>query len=97
MSNKCLKGNLGDVTNQWSAWAQKKFRKKNNQTEIHFSTFIENQNWDLKFVFRFDTENEKRKKIKILFYFKTEVECPFGPTDWIVYLTAKPFFSVFKF
>ena len=43
MSNKCLKGNLGDVTNQWSAWAQKKFRKKTKQTEIHFSTFIENQ------------------------------------------------------
>ena len=68
MSNKCLKGNLGDVTNQWSAWAQKKFRKKTKKTEIHFSTFIENQNLDLKFFFRFDTENEKRKK-KSKFYF----------------------------
>ena len=40
---------------------------------------------------------KNEKKIKILFYFKTEVECPFGPTHWVVYLTAKPFFLVFKF
>ena len=31
-------------------------------TEVHFSIFIENRNWDLKFVFRFDDENKKRKK-----------------------------------
>ena len=57
----------------------KKFVKK--RTEIHFSTFIENRNWDLKFVFRFDDENEKRKKFIILFQFKTKIECPFRPTD----------------
>ena len=28
------------------------------RTEVHFSIFIENRNWDLKFVFRFDNENE---------------------------------------
>ena len=39
---------------------RKDFVKK--QAEIHSSSFIENRNWDLKFVFRFDNENEKRKK-----------------------------------
>ena len=28
-------------------------------TEIDFPIFIENRNWDLKFVFPFDNENEK--------------------------------------
>ena len=28
------------------------------RTEVHFSIFIENRNWDLKLVFRFDNENE---------------------------------------
>ena len=44
-------------------------RRKNDfvkkRAEVHFPIFIENRNWDLKFVFRFDNENEKRKKIKI--------------------------------
>ena len=31
------------------------------RTEIHFSIFIENRNWGLKFVFQFDNENEKWK------------------------------------
>ena len=62
-------------------WHRKDFGKK--QAEIHFSIFIENRNWDLKFVFRFDNENEKRKKFKILFHFKTKMECPFWPTDLI--------------
>ena len=48
------------MSNQWSAWAQKKFHKR--KTEIHFSMYIENQNWDQKLVFWFDTENVKRKK-----------------------------------
>ena len=39
---------------------RKDFVKK--QAEIHSSSFIENRNWDLKFVFRFDNVNEKRKK-----------------------------------
>ena len=58
---------------------RKDFVKKRNK--IHFSIFIENRNWDLKFVFQFDNENEKRKKFKILFHFKTKIECPFRPTD----------------
>ena len=41
---------------------RKDFVKKG--TEVHFSIFIENRNWELKFVFRFDNENEKRKKSK---------------------------------
>ena len=60
---------------------RKTFVKK--RTEIHFSMFIENQNWDLKFVFQFDNENENRKKIKTLFHFKTKIECPFRPADSI--------------
>ena len=58
---------------------RKDFVKK--QAEIHSSSFIENRNWDLEFVFRFDNENEKRKKIKSLFHFKTKIKCPFRPTD----------------
>ena len=50
-------GSLGDVTDQRSVWAQKNFLEK--RTEINFSIFIENRNWDLKFVFQFDNENEK--------------------------------------
>ena len=53
------------------------------RTEVHFSIFIENRNWDLKFVFRFDNANEKRKKKKTLFHFKTKIEYPFRPTDSI--------------
>ena len=71
--------NLGDTTDQRSVWTRKKFLKK--QTDIYFSIFIENRKWDLKFVFRFDNENEKRKKFKILFHFKTKIECRFRPTD----------------
>ena len=41
---------------------RKNFVKK--RTEIHFSIFIENRNWDLTFVFQFDNEIEKRKKQK---------------------------------
>ena len=66
-----LKGSLGDATDQRSAWHRKDFVKK--RTEIHFSIFIQNRNWDLKFVFRFDNENEKRKKFKILVHFKTKM------------------------
>ena len=76
-----LKGSLGDVTDQRSAWHRKDFVKKKERTEIHFSIFIENRNWDLKFVFRFDNENEKRKKFKILFHFKTKIQCHFRPTN----------------
>ena len=32
------------------------------QTEIYFSIFIENQNWDLKFVFRFENNNKKKQQ-----------------------------------
>ena len=56
-------------------WCRKDFVKK--RTEVHFSIFIENRNWDLKLVFRFYNENEKRKKLKTLFHFKTKIECPF--------------------
>ena len=58
---------------------RKNFVKK--WTEIHFSIFIENQNWDLRFIFQFDNENEKRKKLKFLFHFNTKIEFPFRPTD----------------
>ena len=30
-------------------------------TEIQFSIFTENRNWDQKFVFRFDNANEEEK------------------------------------
>ena len=56
---------------------RKNFVKK--RTGIYFSMFIENRNWDLKF----GSENEKRRKLKFLFHFKTKVECLFRPTDWI--------------
>ena len=46
---------------------RKNFVKK--RTEIHFSIFIENRNWDLTFVFQFDNEIEKRKKLKFLITF----------------------------
>ena len=49
MKRFVFQGSLGDVNDQRKAWAQKKFRKT---TDIHFSIFIENGNWDLKFVFR---------------------------------------------
>ena len=68
-------GSLGDVTDQRSVWAQKNFLKK--RTEIHFSIFIENRNWDLRFVFQFGNEIEKRKKLRFLLHFKTKIECPF--------------------
>ena len=51
------------------------------QAEIHSSSFIENRNWDLKFAFPFGNENEKRKKFKMPFHFKTKIKCPFQPTD----------------
>ena len=84
-------GSLGDVTDQRSVWAQKNFLEK--RTEIHFSIFIENRNWDLKFVFQFDNENEKWKKLKFLFHFKTKIECLFRPTD----LTTSNIISNFHF
>ena len=49
------------------------------RTEVHFSIFIENRNWDLKFVFRFDNENEKRKKSKLYFILKQKSNVPFDP------------------
>ena len=58
---------------------RKNFVKK--RTKIYFSIFIENRNWDLKFVFQFDNENEKRKTLKFLFHFKTKIEYPFRSTD----------------
>ena len=58
---------------------RKNFVKK--RTEVHFSTFVENQNWDLKFFFGFDNENKKRKKIKSLFHFETKIKCPFRAKD----------------
>ena len=88
-----FKGSLGDVTDQRSASAQKRFREK--RTGVHFSIFIENQNWDLKFVFRFDNENEKRKKLKTLFHFQTKIECPFRPTDWLPFSCLTDFFIEF--
>ena len=56
---------------------RKDFVKKG--TEVHFSVFIENRNWELKFVFRFDNENEKRKKSKFYFFFKKKSSVPFDP------------------
>ena len=53
-------GSLGDVTVRGVFGHRKDFVKKQNK--IHFPIFIENQNWDLKFVFQFDNESEKRKK-----------------------------------
>ena len=50
------------------------------RTEVPFSIFIENRNWDLKFVFRFDNENEKRKKkTKLYFILKQKSNVPFDP------------------
>ena len=67
------------MNDQRKAWGQKKFHKT---TDIHFSIFIENGNWDLKFVFRFDNENKKLQKIKILYHFTTKIECTFRSTDF---------------
>ena len=67
MKRFVFKGSLGDVTDQWSAWAKKKIRKKASRNSFHN--------------FPFDNENEKRKKFKILFHFKTKIECHFRPTD----------------
>ena len=52
----------------------------NKRTEISFSIFIENRNWDLKFIFQFDNENEKRKKnSKFSFILKQKSNVPFDP------------------
>ena len=74
------KGNLDDTIDERSARAQKRNLAK-KRTEIHFSIFTENWNWDLKFVFPFDNVKEKRRKFKIPFNFKSKIECPFLPTD----------------
>ena len=75
-----FKGSLGEVSDQRSVLAEKKdFVKKG--TEVHFSIFIENRNWDLKFVFQFNNENEKRKKSKLYFILKQKSNIPFDP--WI--------------
>ena len=47
------------------------------------SIFTENRNRGLKFFFRFNRENEKRKKIKIRFHIYRKIECPFLPTDYV--------------
>ena len=56
------------------------------QTEIYFSIFIENQNWDLKFVFRFENKKKnnnnktnKKKKSKFYFLLKRKSNVPFDP------------------
>ena len=80
MKRFVFKGSLGDMIDQRSAWAQKKFRKK--RTEIQFSVFIENPNWDLKLVFRFDKDNDKqkkKKKKKSYFILKQKSNVPFDP------------------
>ena len=61
---------------------RKTFVKK--RTEIHFSMFIESQNWDLKFVFQFDNENEKRKKNQnsISFENKNRMSLSTRGLDW---------------
>ena len=46
----------------WKSDLNLKFEIRFKRTEIHFSIFIENRNWDLKLVFRFDNENKKRNK-----------------------------------
>ena len=70
MKRFVFKGSLGDVADQRIDFVKKR-------TEVHFSIFIENQNWDLKFVFRFDNENEKRKKSKLYFISKQKSNVPF--------------------
>ena len=70
------------MTDQRSAWAQKKFCKKKEQNFI-FQFFWKSKLW-LKFVFRFDNGNEKQKKCKILFHFKTKIKCPSRPTGFNV-------------
>ena len=66
-----FKSSLGDVTDQRSASAQKRFHEITKRNS--FFNFYWNRNWDLKFVFRFDNENEKRKKFQIL------LNVPFDP------------------
>ena len=56
---------------------RKNFVKK--RTEIYFSIFIENQNYDLKFVFQFDNENEKQKNSNFYFILKQKSNVPFDP------------------
>ena len=73
------------MTDHRSGSAQKRFREK--PTEVHFSIFIENRNWDLKFVFRFENEIEKQQQQQqqqqnqnsISFQNKNRI--PFRPTD----------------
>ena len=57
-----FKGSLGDVTNQGSASAQKRFCEKMSRSSFFNFYFLNFLNWDLKFAFQFDNENEKRKK-----------------------------------
>ena len=76
MKDTFFKGSLGDVTGQRSAWVHKKICKK--VSRVDFSIFIENRNWDFKFVFRFDNEKEKRKK-KLCFILKQNLNVPFKP------------------
>ena len=56
-----FKGGLGDGNIRRVLGRRRTFLKK--RTEIHFSILIENPNWDLKFVFQFDNENKKRKRL----------------------------------
>ena len=56
-----FKGSLGNGHRRGVLGRRRNFLKK--RTEIHFSILIENPNWDLKFVFQFDNENKKRKRL----------------------------------
>ena len=73
-------------SDQRSVWVQKIFRKK--RTEIYFSIFIANRNWDLKFVFQFDNENEKRKNSNLYFISKQKSNVPFNPRIIFILLTS---------
>ena len=77
-----FKGHLNNVTDQISTREQKKIWKK-KRTEIHFSIFIENRNWDLKFVFWFDNKDENHKNFKIRYHLNTTIKCPFWLTDFL--------------
>ena len=73
-----FKGNIGHVTGQRSASTRKNFVKK--RTEIHFSIFIENRNWDWNFVFQFDNVKMKNEKnSKFHFILKRKSNVPFDP------------------
>ena len=82
---------------------RKNFVKK--RTEIHFSIFIENRNWDLKLVFNLIMKTKNERKSNFYFILKQKSNVPFDPgiynpcTESVIQFSfyGKNHFCVFQF